>query len=80
MKIKSVLSNTAFSNCRSTGKAQKHKASLEKLKEQDPEFYEFLKSEDQELLDFDPGDMSGSDEDGEEEMEQGSDDTSDGKS
>ena len=41
------------------GKAQKHKQSLNKLKENDPEFYKFLKDEDTTLLDFDPDEVSG---------------------
>lgn len=45
---------------------KKHKQSLEKLKQSDPEFYEFLKNEDQELLDFssDSGDDEGDEEEG----------------
>ena len=38
--------------------AVKHKKSLEKLKDQDPEFYEFLQQEDSKLLDFDASDES----------------------
>jgi nucleolar complex protein 2 len=34
--------------------AQSHKAGLDKLKEKDPSFYEFLKQNDRELLEFDP--------------------------
>ncbi|XP_045162524.2 nucleolar complex protein 2 homolog isoform X2 [Mercenaria mercenaria] len=41
------------------GVISKHKMSLEKLKDQDPEFFEFLKDEDESLLKFD--DISGSD-------------------
>jgi nucleolar complex protein 2 len=34
-----------------------HRAGLEGLKEKDPSFYEFLKQNDRELLDFDPDEM-----------------------
>jgi nucleolar complex protein 2 len=46
---------------------ESHKAELEKLKEQDPDFYNYLKQNDQELLEFDPEDMD-DDEDEDEEM------------
>ena len=36
---------------------QSHKAGLEGLKEKDPAFYEFLKQNDRELLDFDPDEL-----------------------
>ena len=40
-----------------------HKADLEALKERDPEFYEYLKASDADLLSFGGGmDLSGSDE------------------
>ncbi|KAL4221400.1 Nucleolar complex protein 2 [Mactra antiquata] len=41
------------------GIVSKHKETLSQLKDQDPEFFEFLKDEDESLLKF--GDMSGSD-------------------
>jgi nucleolar complex protein 2 len=37
--------------------AKSHKAGLEGLKEKDPSFYEFLKKNDRELLEFDPDDL-----------------------
>ena len=42
-----------------SSKAQQHKESLEKLQQNDPEFFDFLKDEDQSLLDFNPDDISG---------------------
>ena len=50
---------------------QKHKKSLEKLKESDPEFYEFLKNEDKNLLDFEGSDESDESEDEDEDDEKG---------
>ena len=50
--------------------ASTHKAELEKLKETDPEFYEFLREEDEDLLAFD-------EDDDEEEEEEEDDDLSD---
>jgi nucleolar complex protein 2 len=46
--------------------AQSHKSGLEGLKEKDPSFYEFLKQNDKELLEFDPDELV---EDEEEEEE-----------
>lgn len=37
--------------------AKSHKAGLDKLKEKDPSFYEFLKQNDRELLEFDPDEL-----------------------
>ena len=46
-----------------------HKAGLEGLKEKDPSFYEFLKQNDKDLLEFDPDELVEEEED--EEMEDG---------
>lgn len=43
-----------------------HKEGLEGLKEKDPSFYEFLKQNDRELLEFDPDELSENDEEDEE--------------
>jgi len=51
-----------------TSAASKHRADLEALKTKDPEFFEYLKQADAELLDF-----AGEEEDEEEEEEEGSD-------
>ena len=59
--------------------AKKHKKTLEKLKESDPEFYQFLSENDKDLLEFDTSDSD--DEDGgsvhkpPEELEEASDDS-----
>lgn len=53
------------------GKASKHKQSLQKLQASDPEFYEFLKNEDQTLLNFADSDVSEDDEDESESDEEG---------
>ncbi|CAA0828835.1 Nucleolar complex protein 2 homolog, partial [Striga hermonthica] len=37
--------------------AQEHIGTLKKLQEKDPEFYEFLKEHDKELLEFDEDDL-----------------------
>jgi nucleolar complex protein 2 len=42
--------------------AMSHKAGLEGLKEKDPSFYEFLKQNDKELLEFDPDELVEEDE------------------
>ena len=44
-----------------------HREGLEGLKEKDPKFYEFLKQNDRELLEFDPDDLVVEDDDEEEE-------------
>ncbi|RCI02194.1 Nucleolar Complex 2 protein, partial [Rhizopus stolonifer] len=46
-----------------------HKKEMEELKERDPEFYEFLQKEDEDLLEFDESDHSEHEEEEEEEME-----------
>ena len=56
--------------------ASKHRAELEALKTKDPEFFEYLKQADAELLDF-AGDDDDDEEDDEEEDEEGSDDDDD---
>ena len=48
--------------------AEEMKASMSRLQQQDPEFYEFLQKEDEELLNFD---AASEDEDGEEEADEG---------
>ena len=59
--IRNLSSIDIFPNYRSTKgvknvAASSHRKSLSKLQDQDPEFYEFLKKEDSELLDFDASD------------------------
>jgi len=44
-----------------------HKAGLEGLKEKDPAFYQFLKQNDRELLDFDPDELQEEDDEEDEE-------------
>ena len=47
-------------NMTSTKKrAVEHKASLQSLKDTDPEFYQFLEKEGRELLNFNPDEISG---------------------
>ena len=43
-----------------------HKAGLEGLKEKDPSFYEFLKQNDKDLLEFDPDELVEEEEEDEE--------------
>ncbi|KAI9596805.1 Noc2p family-domain-containing protein [Syncephalis fuscata] len=52
-------------------KGLQHKKDLEKLKEQDPEFYEYLKNNDKSLLEFDVSEDE--DEDGEDEEDEDED-------
>jgi len=57
-------------NARFKDEIAAHKAQLEKLKEADPEFYEYLAATDKELLDFGAGDESEEEEDDVEEEEE----------
>ena len=57
-------------NAKMRSEVKSHKATLEKLKETDPEFYEFLQTEDQDLLEFDEDD----DEEDEEDLSDDDDD------
>ncbi|KAL4519392.1 hypothetical protein Ndes2437A_g07590 [Nannochloris sp. 'desiccata'] len=57
-------------NARFKDEIAAHKAQLEKLKEADPEFYEYLAATDKELLDFGAGDESEEEESEEEEEEE----------
>jgi len=55
---------TANSDTTSTKKnSSKHKMSLDKLQKSDPDFYEFLKNEDKELLNFEESESDSSDDD-----------------
>ncbi|KAF7846455.1 hypothetical protein BT93_L4310 [Corymbia citriodora subsp. variegata] len=46
---------------KSKSKAREHKEQLQRLQEKDPEFFQFLKEHDQELLEFDDEDIEVSD-------------------
>ncbi|XP_052284319.1 nucleolar complex protein 2 homolog [Dreissena polymorpha] len=58
-KQQSKMKQNTNSGKKSQGVVSKHQASLDRLAKQDPEFYEFLKDEDESLLKF--GELSGSD-------------------
>ena len=47
-----ILFFNSFSEAKSPGLLAQHKSSLDRLKDQDLEFYEFLQKEDKSLLDF----------------------------
>ena len=57
-------------NARFKDEIAAHKAQLEKLKEADPEFYEYLAATDKELLDFGAGDESEQEDEDEEDEEE----------
>ena len=52
------LYDCVFNSDHSTSEAATHKSDLANLAQSDPEFYQFLLSEDQELLDFSEDDVS----------------------
>ena len=63
-----------------TSSVSKHKKSLSKLQDQDPEFYEFLQQEDSKLLQFnDSGSDNGSDADSQSDESESQDEGEDGK-
>ncbi|PSR90231.1 Nucleolar complex protein [Actinidia chinensis var. chinensis] len=61
-----VKDNTSNTMSESQQKAREHVQQLQRLQEKDPEFYQFLKEHDKELLEFDDEDM---DEDVESDMD-----------